>query len=104
MLHLLQDARRDVDPSLEARMIARYLAASPDVAPDRFRAEYAALAALNNARLVGLWGRLITRDKKPDYVRFLPRTWGMLERDLEHPSLAPIKAWFDRYAPVETRR
>ena len=104
MLHLLQDARRDVEPALEAAMLDRYLAASPDVEPQRFRAEYAALAALNNARLVGLWGRLVTRDGKPDYARFLPRTWGMLERDLEHPDLAPIKAWFDRNAPIETRR
>lgn len=104
MLHLLQDARRDVEPALEAAMIDRYLAASPEVDPIRFRAEYAALAALNNARLVGLWGRLVTRDGKPDYARFLPRTWGMLERDLDHPDLAAIKAWFDRYVPVETRR
>ena len=104
MLHLLQDARRDVEPALEAAMLDRYLAASSDVEPTRFRAEYAALAALNNARLVGLWGRLVTRDGKPDYARFLPRTWGMLERDLAHPALAPIQAWFDRNAPVETRR
>ena len=104
MLHLLQDARRDVEPALEAVMIDRYLSASPDVEPTRFHAEYAALAALNNARLVGLWGRLIRRDNKPGYARFLPRTWGMLERDLAHPDLAPIKAWFDRNAPVETRR
>jgi aminoglycoside/choline kinase family phosphotransferase len=104
MLHLLQDARRDVEPTLEAAMLDRYLAAAPEVEPKRFRAEYAALAALNNARLVGLWGRLVTRDGKPDYARFLPRTWGMLERDLAHPDLAPIKAWFDRHAPAETRR
>ncbi len=104
MLHLLQDARRDVEPALEAAMLDRYLASSPNVEPAQFRGEYAALAALNNARLVGLWGRLITRDKKPDYARFVPRTWAMLERDLAHPSLAPVKAWFDRHAPVETRR
>lgn len=104
LLHLLQDARRDVEPELEAAMLERYLAASPGVDRERFLADYWALAALNNARLVGLWGRLVKRDGKPDYARFLPRTWGMLERDLAKPGMEAIQAWFDRHAPKAIRR
>ena len=104
LLHLLQGSgRRDVDPQLEAEMLDRYLAASPGVNRDSFLADYSALAALNNARLVGLWARLVIRDDKPAYARFLPRTWRRLERDLTHPALAPIRAWFDRYAPSAER-
>jgi aminoglycoside/choline kinase family phosphotransferase len=104
LLHLLQGSgRRDVDPALEAQMLDRYLAASPGVDRASFLDDYAALAALNNARLVGLWARLVIRDGKPSYARFLPRTWRRLERDLTHPALAPLRAWFDRYAPADTR-
>ena len=104
LLHLLQGSgRRDVNFALEAAMLNRYLAASPGVDRTSFLADYAALATLNNARLVGLWARLVTRDGKPGYARFLPRTWRRLEHDLAHPDLAPIRAWFDRYAAVETR-
>ena len=30
--------------------------------------------------------------------------WGLLERDLSHPGLAPLRAWFDTYVPPEKRR
>jgi hypothetical protein len=29
--------------------------------------------------------------------------WGLLERDLAHPTLAPVKAWFDANLPVAKR-
>jgi aminoglycoside/choline kinase family phosphotransferase len=102
LLHLLQDARRDVEVELEAAMLERYIDAA-GVERDAFLADYWALAALNTARLVGLWGRLVRRDGKPDYARFLPRTWGMLERDLAKPGLEPLQAWFDKHAPKAIR-
>jgi aminoglycoside/choline kinase family phosphotransferase len=104
LLHLLQDARRDVPPDLELTLLDRYLAAAPTVDRESFLADYWALAALNKARLVGLWGRLVKRDGKPAYARFVPRTWGMLERDLSKPGMEPIRAWFDTHAPKALRR
>ena len=53
LIHLLQDARRDVAPEVEAAMIERYLATRPDLDPAKFRADYAALGALNAARILG---------------------------------------------------
>jgi aminoglycoside/choline kinase family phosphotransferase len=29
--------------------------------------------------------------------------WGLLERDLAHPALAPVKAWFDANIPTDKR-
>ena len=29
--------------------------------------------------------------------------WGLLERDLEHPALAPVRAWFDANIPAAAR-
>ena len=34
---------------------------------------------------------------------FLPRTWRALERDLAHPELAALRAWFDRHIPADRR-
>ena len=47
--------------------------------------------------------RLWKRDGKPGYRKFQPRMWGLLERDLAHPALAPIKAWFDDNVPASAR-
>ena len=103
MLHLLQDARREVAPELETAMLERYLAARPHVDRDVFLSDYAAMATVNTARLLGLFARLAVRDGKPRYLAFLPRMWRLLERNLAHPDLADLKAWFDRYAPAEVR-
>ncbi len=100
---LLQDARRDVAPELEAAMLDRYLDAGLQADRAAFLSDYAALATLNNVRVVGIFARLIARDGKPRYRAFLPRMWRMLDRNLAHPDLAELKAWFDRYVPQTAR-
>jgi aminoglycoside/choline kinase family phosphotransferase len=103
LLSLLQDARRDVGAQMEAAMLNRYLGARPKLDRQGFLSDYAGLAALNNARITGLFARLIIRDGKPRYRAFLPRMWGLLERNLVHPDMAGPKAWFDRYVPAVAR-
>jgi aminoglycoside/choline kinase family phosphotransferase len=101
LLSLLQDARREVAPPLEAAMLDRYLAARPEIEAASFRADYAGLAALNAARILGVFARLIVRDGKPKYRAFVPRMQRMLARNLADPALMPLKAWFAAHAPME---
>ena len=104
LLHLLQDARRDVAPALEAAMLDRFLAATPQLDRDAFLADYAALGALNAARILGpVFARQIVLFGRDKYRAFLPRTWRGLERDLAHPDLAALRAWFDRHIPADRR-
>jgi len=100
---LLQDARRDVSPALEAEALDRYFALRPQVDRAAFIADYAGLAALNEARIIGIFARLIARDGKPRYRQFLPRMWRHLNANLEQPALAPVARWFDRHVPAEVR-
>ena len=102
LVSLLQDARRDVSPDLEAEMIERYLAATGAERQD-FLADYARLGAQRNAKIVGIFVRLWKRDGKPRYLALIPRVWALLERDLVHPALAPVAAWFDANIPAHLR-
>ena len=101
LVSLLQDARRDVDPALEAAMIARYAAATG--VEGTFAADYARLGAQRNAKIVGIFVRLWQRDGKPRYLHLIPRVWALLERDLAHPALALVAGWFDANVPTELR-
>ncbi|MGV3511839.1 MAG: aminoglycoside phosphotransferase family protein [Novosphingobium sp.] len=101
LVSLLQDARRDVSPELEARMLDYYLQQSGE--GEEFLADYARLGAQRNAKIVGIFVRLWKRDGKPRYLEYIPRVWALLERDLAHPSLAPVAAWFDANIPAELR-
>ena len=101
LVSLLQDARRDVPVAVEAAMLDHYRSvASP---PADFGAAYAILGAQRNAKIIGIFTRLWQRDGKPRYLRFLPRMWGLLERDLAHPALEPVARWFDQNIPAESR-
>lgn len=101
LVSLLQDARRDVSPELEAAMFDRYCAAR-GAGPD-FAADYAALGAQRNAKIVGIFTRLAQRDGKPRYLDMIPRVWRAMERDLAHPALAPVAAWFADNIPQAVR-
>ena len=103
LTHLLQDARRDVSPELEAAMLDRFLAARPGLDRETFLHDYRALAASNAARILG---RVFARQAllgRPQYRQFMPRTWRYLERNLEDPAMAGLQAWFDRHVPPEAR-
>lgn len=101
---LLQDARRDVSPELEAAALDHYFNLRPNIDRAAFMADYAGLAALNEARIIGIFARLIARDGKPRYAQFLPRMWAHLNRNLEQPALASVAAWFNKYVPAEVRK
>lgn len=101
LVSLLQDARRDVHPQLESAMLDRYLRITG--AGEAFETAYHILGAQRNAKIVGIFTRLWQRDGKPRYPALCPRVWAYLDRDLEHPALAPVKAWFDANLPAERR-
>lgn len=101
LVSLLQDARRDVEPEIEAAMLDRYRRVTG--AGDDFDAAYHILGAQRNAKIVGIFTRLWRRDGKPRYPAMCPRVWRYLNRDLDHPALAPVKAWFDANIPADQR-
>ena len=102
VVSLLQDARRDVTLALEAAMLARYTERAGSDA--EFIADYARLGAQRNAKIVGIFTRLYKRDGKPRYLDMIPRVWAAMERDLEHPALAPVADWFAANIPDELRK
>ncbi len=98
---MLEDARRDVTPAVETEMLRYYREQTG--AGDDFENAYWVLAGQRNMRILGLFVRLWRRDNKPHYTNFQNRMWGLMERDLGQPALAPVKAWFDANVPVAMR-
>jgi aminoglycoside/choline kinase family phosphotransferase len=107
LISLTEDARRDVSPELAQIATAHYLtvmaAQGRPVDEAQFRHEMAVMAAQRNAKIVGIFARLAKRDGRVRYLAFLPRVWNYLERDLAHPALADLTAWYDRVIPQDKR-
>lgn len=107
LISLIEDARRDVSPELAEAATMHYLetmkAQGTPVDETAFRREMAIMAAQRNAKIVGIFARLHSRDGKARYLGLLPRVWGYLERDLSHPALTELRAWYDRVIPKANR-
>jgi aminoglycoside/choline kinase family phosphotransferase len=107
LVSLIEDARRDVSPAVAAAATAHYLetmrAQGTPLDEAAFRHEMAVMAAQRNAKIVGIFARLYLRDGKARYLALLPRVWSHLERDLAHPALARLRAWYDRVIPADRR-
>jgi aminoglycoside/choline kinase family phosphotransferase len=101
---LLQDARVNVPEPLEVALLSRYVRARQN--DDRrfdaseFALLYSTMAAQRATKVLGIFARLNQRDGKPQYLRHIPRIWRYLQRSLEHPDLAPLRAWYEANVPA----
>lgn len=107
LVSLLQDARRDVSQPLEAQMLRYYWDNAPTrikaIGAGPFEAAYQLLGAQRNTKIIGIFSRLYRRDGKDYYPTLQPRVWGYLNRNLQHPALALVRAWFDTHVPAHIR-
>ncbi len=107
LVSLLQDARLDVAPNIEAELLNHYCESVAEREPGfdaaEFRFAYAALGAQRNSKILGIFTRLAVRDGKRQYLAHIPRIWAYLARDLEHAELAQLKAWYDAHFPAQSR-
>ena len=100
---LLQDARVDVPDDLELRLLTHYARKRRETDPGfdmaAFARAYAVLGAQRATKILGIFVRLQKRDGKPQYMAHIPRVEHYLAKDLAHPALDDLRAWFVTYLP-----
>lgn len=107
LVSLLQDARRDILPKLEAQLYEHYceqrLRADSAFDAQAFAAAYAIHGAQRNSKIIGIFARLSKRDGKHGYLAHIPRVSDCLERNLAHPRLSDLRSWFEEHLPAQER-
>jgi aminoglycoside/choline kinase family phosphotransferase len=98
MSMLLHDARRDVSPAAREAATRSYLDGT-GATRAAFDERLAVLGAMNIMRIMGIFARLVTRDRKPKYDAFQPRLRGLLNNTLSHPSLSEARDFVTAVAP-----
>jgi tRNA threonylcarbamoyl adenosine modification protein YjeE len=101
LVSLLQDARRDVSPAVEAEMIQHFLSRNGQ-SEAAFLPGYACLGALRALRILGIFARLCLVAAKPGYVDLMPRVWAQLQRNLANPALHHLRQTCDDLLPPPT--
>ncbi|HVU08881.1 MAG TPA: phosphotransferase [Verrucomicrobiae bacterium] len=98
LISLFEDARRDVPTGLKKKMLARYLAAFPNLNRSDFEISMAILAALRHTRVLAVFEKL-HREGKSHYKKLhSPRVEQLLREALRHPKLSVLKNWFSKHA------
>lgn len=101
LVSLLQDARLEVPEASERALFERYCAGAAKADPGFNRASftkaYAILGAQRNTKITGIFARLSLRDGKHGYLAHLPRIARYLFRNLSHPALKPLNAWYEAH-------
>jgi N-acetylmuramate 1-kinase len=103
LVSLLQDARVTVADELELKLLGAYSFIRKNTEEDfdvvAFTTSYAIMGAQRASKILGIFARLDKRDGKPAYLAHIPRVKAYLKKDLGHPALAELQAWFDQYLP-----
>jgi len=103
VVSLLQDARVDVPDEAELRLLTHYVRLRREAEPGfdvlAFTRAYAILGAQRATKILGIFARLAERDGKPSYLAHIPRVARSLGKNLAHPALAELAAWYETYLP-----
>ncbi len=101
LVSLLQDARLEAPEKIERSLYARYCEGAHKTNPNfnsaSFAKAYAILGAQRNTKILGIFARLSLRDGKNGYLAHLPRIQRYLLRNLAHPDLKPLRAWYETH-------
>lgn len=100
LVSLLEDARRDVDPGTVLAVRQYYHDThknDSDYDKDIFSKDFDILAAQRNAKILGIFARLVRRDQKPAYEALLPRVRNHFKNDLLSNHLTPLRLWAEQH-------
>ncbi|MDF3047172.1 MAG: putative phosphotransferase [Candidatus Midichloriaceae bacterium] len=96
LLSLLEDARRDVSPTV-VQKCKQLFCSELGLNAQEFEDSYTLLSLQRNLRIIGTFHRRNIRDNEPRYLDYLPRVWQFVKASLEKDIAAPFKNWFDKH-------
>ncbi len=67
----------------------------------KLKNDFDILSVQRNLKILGIFVRLHKRDKKDNYLKFLPHTWKLIERRLGNPVLKNLKILFYKHLPIK---
>ena len=103
IMSLLEDARREVRADVIKKMKQKFFDSLENIKLQDFNDSYAFLSMFRHMRVLGRFTILAFINQKPQYLKFVPHLWNMLEKTLAYPKLKDIKNWLDKVLPQNER-
>ena len=86
LVSLIDDVRINIPVSLKQKIFNFYLKNAPLIFKKKakeFKNDFNILSIQRNLKILGIFYRLFKRDRKKQYLRFMPYTWRLIEMRLK---------------------
>ena len=105
---LIDDIRIKIPKKLKSLLFSYYLSKTSNIKKGKeeliAKNDFDILSVQRNLKILGIFVRLYKRDHKPNYLKYLPYTWQLLDLRLKNPIFINLKGLLDKVVPKKNRK
>ena len=100
---LIDDVRIKLPKNLQNNLFNYYMLRSKFKVKDKsyLKNDFDILSVQRNLKILGIFVRLFKRDKKANYLKYLPYTWSLIERRMKNPIFNKLNLLFKKHLPLK---
>ena len=100
---LIDDVRIKLPSNLQEKLLNFYYCKSKLKKEEykNLKNDFEILSVQRNLKILGIFVRLFKRDGKPDYLKYLPYTWSLIEKRLKNPVFKNLNLLFKKHLKVK---
>ena len=100
---LIDDVRIKLPSNLQEKLLNFYYYNSKLKKEEykNLKNDFEILSVQRNLKILGIFVRLFKRDGKPNYLKYLPYTWNLIEKRLKNPLFKNLNLLFRRHLKIK---
>ena len=100
---LIDDVRIKLPSNLQEKLLNFYYYKSKLKKEEykNLKNDFEILSVQRNLKILGIFVRLFKRDGKPNYLKYLPYTWSLIERRLKNPVFKNLNSLFKKHLKIK---
>ena len=106
MVSLIDDVRIKTTRKLKKQILNYYLKKTSIISKNnlnKFLEDFDILSIQRNLKIIGIFSRLFKRDKKKQYLKFIPYTWNLIEKRINKELFSDLRRILDTNIPKKLR-
>ena len=107
LVSLIDDVRIKTSQKLKNQIYNYYLKKNLKIYgnnEEKFLEDFNILSVQRSLKIIGIFSRLFKRDKKKQYLKFIPYTWKLLEMRMKTRIFYDLKKILDTHIPKRFRK
>ena len=107
VVSLIDDVRIKTSVKLKNQIYSYYLKKTSKIYrinSQKFLEDFNILSVQRSLKIIGIFSRLFIRDKKKQYLKFIPYTWQLLEMRMDSEIFSELKKIFNINIPNKFKK